>query len=140
LLLILHEGTDNINTYSIPGPTTVESLDFLEKYLKSRSKRDLIQLVMKFAPQNFISEVQNLQVPEPYAEAIFRKTEKKIRKFFEDDELLYDPDGMEGALMSQLNKLKGLETHISAELGELILFIIRSIEQAFNEGYLYLDH
>jgi hypothetical protein len=29
---------------------------------------------------------------------------------------------------------------IATEIGELILFIIRSIEQAFNEGYLYLDN
>lgn len=95
---------------------------------------------MKFAPQNFITEVQNLQVPEPDAEAIFRKTEKKIRKFFEDDELLYDPEGMEKALMSQLNKLKGLESLIAFEIGGLILLIVRKIEDAFNEGYLYLDH
>jgi hypothetical protein len=140
LLLMIHEGTDNINAFSIAGPTTVESLDFFEKYLKSRSKGDLIQLVMKFAPQNFITEVQNLQLPEPDAEAIFRKTEKKIRKCFEDDELLYDPEGMEKALLSQLNKLNGLETRIAVEIGELILYIIRSIEQAFNEGYLYFDH
>ena len=57
-----------------------------------------------------------------------------------DDELLYDPEGMEDALMSQLDKLKGLETRLTIELGELILLIIGSIEQAFNEGYLYLDH
>lgn len=140
MLIMIHDGVHNINSFAIAGPTTIESLDFLKKYLKSLSKGDLIQLVMKFAPQNFITEVQNLQVPEQDTEAIFKKVEKKIRKFFEDDELLYDPEGMEGALMAQLNKLKGLETRIAVEIGELILNIIRSIEQAFNEGYLYLDH
>lgn len=140
LLLMLHEGTDNIKTFALPGPTTIESLDFQKKYLKSLSKKDLILLVMKFAPPDFVTEIQNREVPETDAEAIFRKTENKIRKFFEDDELLYDPGGMEKALMLQLNHLKGLETRIAAEIGELILFIIRSIEQAFNEGYLYLDN
>jgi len=140
LLLIVHEGTDNIKTFAHTGPTTIESLDFLKKYLKSLSKKDLVLLVMKFAPLDFVTEVQNREVPGTDAEAIFRKTEKKIRKFFEDDELLYDPEGMEKALMLQLNQLKGLETRIAVEIGELILFIIRSIEQAFNEGYLYLDH
>jgi hypothetical protein len=140
LLLMVHEGTDKIKTFILPGPTTVESLDFLKKYLKSLSKNDLVLLVMKFAPTNFVTEVQNRELPVTDAEAIFRKTEKKIRKFFEDDELLYDPEGMEKALMLQLNHLKGLETRIATEIGELILFIIRSIEQAFNEGYLYLDN
>jgi hypothetical protein len=140
LLLMVHEGTDKIRTFTLPGPTTVESLDFLKKYLKSLSKNDLVLLVMKFAPTNFVTEVQNRELPVTDAEAIFRKTEKKIRKFFEDEELLYDPKGMEKALMLQLNHLKGLETLIATEIGELILFIIRSIEQAFNEGYLYLDN
>lgn len=140
MLYIIHEGIDHIGTIDITGPTTIESLDFLEKYLGSLSKKSLIQLVMKFAPQNFITEIQNREVPETDAKTIFTKVENKIRKFFMDDELLYDPEGMEDALMSQLDKLKGLETRLAIELGELILLIIRSIEQAFNEGYLYLDH
>ena len=35
-----------------------------------------------------------------------KKTEKEIKKCFKDDELLYDPEGMESALMQNLNKLK----------------------------------
>jgi hypothetical protein len=140
LLLMVHEGTDNICAPALNNKKTVESLDFLKKYLKSLSKDNLIQLVMKFAPPDFVTEVQNRELPVTDAEAIFRKTEKKIRKFFEDEELLYDPEDMEKALMLQLNQLKGLETRIAAEIGELILFIIRSVEDAFNEGYLYLDN
>ena len=38
LMLMIHEGIEGINTFSVAGPTTIESFDFLEKYLKSRSK------------------------------------------------------------------------------------------------------
>ena len=139
LLNFIHEGTDNIATYTLNCPTTAESLDFLKKYLETLSKKDLVLLTMKFAPANFIMEVRNREMPENDAEAIFRKTEKKIKKFFEDTDLLYDPAGMESALISQLNNLKGLENQLRDGIGELILFIIRSVETAFNEGYLYID-
>jgi len=139
LLNFIHEGTDNIATYTSNCPTTAESLDFLKKYLETLSKKDLVLLTMKFAPANFIKEVRNREMPVNDAEAIFRKSEKKIKKFFEDTDLLYDPGGMESALISQLNNLKGLENQQRDGIGELILFIIRSVETAFNEGYLYID-
>jgi len=137
LLLIVNEGTDNIITYALNCPTTLESLDFLKKYLNSLTKDELVLLVMKFAPENFVREIKNREVPVTDAMKIFKKAEKKIRKFFEDDELLYDPEGMEKSLMSELGHLKGLESSLVTEIGELLLFIIRSIETAFNEGYLY---
>lgn len=139
LLKFIHEGTDHIATYSLNCPTTTESLDFLKKYLEKLTKKDLVLLVMKFAPENFITEIQNRDMPEKDSEAIFKKAEKKIRKFFEDPDLLYDPGSMESALLSQLNNLKGLENQLNERLGELLLFIIRSIETAFDEGYLYID-
>jgi len=49
--------------------------------------------------------------------------------------LLFDPGGMESALISQLNNLRGLENQLNNDIGELLLFIIRSIENAFNEGF-----
>ncbi len=139
LLCLIQEGTDHIGTYSLNCPSTSESLDFLKKYLEKLTKKDLVLLAMKFAPENFIMEVRNREIPEKDAWAIFKKTEKKIRMFFEDPDLLYDPGGMESALLSQLNNLKGLENQLNEKLGELLLFIIRSIETAFNEGYLYID-
>ncbi|MDX9806740.1 MAG: SWIM zinc finger family protein [bacterium] len=140
LLSIIDNGTENIRTFALKSPTTVESLDSLKKYLNSISKDELVLLVMKFAPENFVMEIRNRELPVTDAIEVFRKTEKKIRKFFEDDELLYDPEGMEKSLMIQLNHLKGLESSMITETGELLLFIIRSIETAFNEGYLYIDN
>ena len=139
LLNLIHEGTDHIDTFSLNCPTTSKSLDFLKRYLEKLSKKDLVLLVMKFAPENFITEIRNREMPEKDAGSIFKRAEKKIKKFFEDPDLLYDPGGMESALLSQLDNLKGLENQLSENLGELLLFIIREIENAFNEGYLYID-
>jgi hypothetical protein len=139
LLSIVTNGTENIRTFTLNYPTTEESLDFLKKYLETLSQKELVLLAMKFAPANFITEVRNLEMPEKDAEMIFKKAEKKIRKFFQDPDMLYDPGGMESALISQLNNLKGLENQLSDGIGELLLFIIRSVETAFNEGYLYID-
>ena len=140
LLYVIHDGKETILEDQFPGPTTVESLDFLKDYLKSLPKKELIRLVMKFAPGGYITEVLNRKAPGIDAEAIFKKADKKIRKFFKDDELLYDPYSMEEALLKQLQTLKGLEERLQNEIGELILFIIRNVDDAFNEGYLYSDN
>jgi hypothetical protein len=52
LLYFVREGIDYINTIDLAIPTIADSLDFLKKHLSKLSKGDLIQLVMKFAPQN----------------------------------------------------------------------------------------
>ena len=139
LLSIIHEGIDSIKSSDMSGPTIEKSFDFLKKYLNNLSKDDLIQLVMKFAPQNFIKEIHNREVHAKDAKIIIKKAENKIRKFFTNDDLLNDPQGMEDALITEMEYLKGLEKSISVEIGELILFIIRSIDDAFSAGYLYIE-
>ncbi len=84
LLSMVNNGTENIRTFALKIPTTVESLDFLKIYLETLSKKDLVLLAMKFAPTNFILEVQNRKMTEKDAEAILKKAEKKIGKIFED--------------------------------------------------------
>ena len=140
LLSVIHEGSETIIEADISGSVPGEANEILENHLKSLPKPELVRLVMKFAPGSYLTEIVNRKDPGIDAEAIFRKAEKKIRKAFEDQELLFDPDGMEGAIMQQLKKLKGLENQLQNETGELLLFIIRSINNAFHEGYLYVDH
>ncbi|MFH0758498.1 MAG: hypothetical protein V2B15_14515 [Bacteroidota bacterium] len=132
---------DGIHSISgIGGPSAIESLDFLKKHLEKYDKKDLIQLVMKFAPQDFIAEIHNREVRNADAVPVFNEAESKIQGFFKEDRLLMDPAAMEEALMAELNALKGLENRISDKIGSLLLVVIRGIEDAFNEGYLYVDH
>lgn len=140
LLYIIHEGIDHIGSLDLPGQTSEKSMNFLEEYLDTLFKDDLIRLVIKFAPKSYIKEIHNRKVNANEGKTVLNKAEKKIRKFFEDDDLLYDPEGMEAAILKELDSLKGLEKHFSVEIGELLLFIIRNIEDAFNKGYLYIDN
>lgn len=140
LLNIVDVGVKNIPESMIIQKTKADSHDFLVSHLKQLSKDELINLVMKFAPENYIIQVQNSKTGKKNAIDIFNKVEKNILGFFNDDELLFDPSGMEASLMGQLNKLKGLESQISDMIGKLILKIMMEVNDAFDEGYLYIDN
>jgi hypothetical protein len=139
LLKVVNEGAAlTIDTpEGLPSPE--ETSTIIRKHLKSLTKSKLVDLVIKHAPIEYLEGVLNRNSPGIDASAIFKKAEKTIQKCFKDDELLFDPYGMEDVLMKNLLKLKGLESALQKELGELLLYIIRSVEEAFNEGYLYID-
>ncbi len=140
LLNIADTGIENIPEDIITHVTTAESLDFLKSHLKQLPKEELIKLVMKFAPEEYILQAHNRETGKKDANKIFTQAEKKILGFFNNEEMLWDPSGMETALMSQLNKLKGLEDQIPDQIGELILKIMQEVNNAFDEGYLYIDN
>ncbi len=139
LLQIVNEGIEKIIVAEPGQPTPKESAAIIRKSLKTLSKKELSELVIKFAPIAFLEEIRNRNAPEIDASAIFEKAKKEIKKCFKNDELLYDPEGMESALLKNLLKLKGLEPKLQKEIGELLLSVIKSVDKAFDEGYLYLD-
>lgn len=139
LLYLNKEGISCLDIVDIQMPTESQSLEFLQKHLKSLSKSDLVNLVMKFAPENYVTRIRNQSSPADNAIKVFSKVEKKIKGFFNDDDLLWDPSGFEGALMGQLDKLRGLEDKLANETGDLLIYLIESINGAFDEGYLYID-
>ncbi|MGM0407991.1 MAG: SWIM zinc finger family protein [Bacteroidota bacterium] len=140
LLNVIDEGVENISENKVILRSTANSFEFLESHLKNLSKEELIKLVMKFAPENYIVQIQNSKIGKKNALEIFNKVEKNVLGFFQDDELLLDPSDMEAALMGQLNKLKGLENQLPDLIGKLILKIMVEINDAFDEGYLYIDN
>ncbi len=139
LLQIANQGIETVPEAPQVMPSKKESLEIIRKSLKTLSKKELTGLVMKYAPVEYLEEIRNRNAPEIDSAAIFKKAEKEIRRCFKDDELLYDPVGMEAALRKNLLKLKGLEKDLQNEIGELLLFTIRSVDRALDEGYLYLD-
>jgi len=140
LLNIVDDGIENIPENEIIQVPTINSLEFIKSHLQQLPKEELVNLVMKFAPENYIIQIQNSKTDKKDAGKIFTKVEKKILGFFNDEELLWDPSGMETALMNQLNKLKGLEKQLSDVIGKLILKIMMEVNEAFDEGYLYIDN
>jgi uncharacterized Zn finger protein len=139
LILISEKGIEE--KPELPGPTTGKDNKILlwKKYLDSLSHEELVMLVDKYAPSQYRAEIINRNSGKPEAKAIFRKTRNKIENLFQDEELLFSPSEFEGALLNNLNKLKGFESHLKDETGKLILFIIEEVNSAFDSGYLYLE-
>lgn len=135
VLLFCAKEPENIK-YSEPAKKV--NLNY-QSYLETLSKEELIELLVKFAPKQFFSEINNSFSNNKDAVNIFLKVQKAVQKLFSDYDLLYSPSDFEGALMKQFNLLKGLEKHLKKEIGELILYAVKEVEQAFDEGYLYLD-
>ena len=107
------------------------------EHLASLSKEELMALVMKYAPEDFFIEINNLYSGEAEARTTYHKVMAAIRRLFKDEELLYDPDAFGKALVKQLRRLLGLEQQLRQELSELIFYLIRAVDNAFYEGYLY---
>ena len=139
LLHIVSGGTKMTIEVPVNHPSSNRTRKTVRRHLKNLSNAELIDLVMKFAPPDFYTEIMNRQIPESDAMTLFRKVEKTLKKQFKDDELLYDPEGMEAAMMKQVGKLKGLEDKLKEEIGDLILWIIGQVDKATYEGYLYVD-
>jgi len=139
LLFISEKGIEEKPEF--PGPKTDKGNKILlwKKYLDSLSREELAVLVDKYIPSQYRTEIINRNSGKPEAKAIFRKTRNKIENLFQDEELLFSPSEFEGALLNNLNKLKGFESHLKDEIGKLIIFIIEEVNSAFDSGYLYLE-
>ena len=116
------------------------STDKTHNYLQSLTKDELINLILKFAPQSFIDNINRQFASKKEALTIFDKTSKIIDSIFSDEDLLYNPSGFERELLKQLEKLRGLWDKLPSQIGDLIIKIIEDVEQTFEEGYLYIEN
>jgi uncharacterized Zn finger protein len=140
LLDIAENGIENIPESKIIEVPSFETVDYFKDHLKKLTKDELINLVLRYAPDDYIRQIQNSKSTQKDASAIFDRVEKKVRENLSDEELLWDPSGMDAAIMKQLNKLKGLENQLHERISQLLLMIMESIDAAFDEGYLYIDN
>ncbi len=111
----------------------------IRNYLESLTKDELITLILKFAPQSFIDNINSQFASKKEALTIFDKTSKKIDNILSDEELLYNPSGFERELLKQLEKLRGLWDKLPSQIGDLIIKMVEDVEQAFEDGYLYIE-
>ena len=70
---------------------------------------------------------------------MFERIADDIDSLLDDEELLYDPTGFDRELLQHLERLRGLWEKVPAEIGELIITLMRKVEHAFEDGYLYLE-
>lgn len=111
-----------------------------EAYLQSLSKEELIKLLHEHAPKNFKKEIENRFLSEPDAEKLLLKTSKSINKFFGDTALLYSPTEFEETLVNKLEELRGIWDKKSQPIADLLLTIIKKINDVQDEGYLYSEN
>ena len=114
------------------------STENIENYLETLSKEELIGLVLKLAPQSFFDAINARFSSKSEAKKIFKKVEKEIDSILADERLLYAPSKFEKKLLEQLEKLRGLWDKLPTEIGGLLLQLIQTVDQAFEDGYLYL--
>ena len=111
----------------------------VESYLASLTKEELIGLILKLAPQTFFDAINAQFASQREAKAIFKKASKAINAILSNERLLYAPSKFEEKLLEQLEKLRGLWDKLPAEIGGLLFDLIQNVEQAFEDGYLYLE-
>ncbi len=112
----------------------------VEQYLQSLSKKELIRLVLKFAPGNFKELITFNSLGKDQSKRLFDKVVSQIESLPQDDELLYDPVSFESALVALLEKLKGVWEKFPEETGELIIRTLKQLNALMDEGYLYDDY
>jgi len=115
------------------------STDKTRKDLESLTRDELIDLILKFSPQSFIDNINSQFSSKKEALTTFEKTSKTIDKIFSDEELLYSPSEFERKLLKQLEKLRGLWDKLPSQIGDLIIKMIEDVEQAFEDGCLYIE-
>ena len=111
----------------------------IRNYLESLTKDELITLILKLSPQSFIDNINSQFSNKNETLTIFDKTSKAIDNILSDEELLYNPSGFERELLKQLEKLRGLWDKLPSQIGDLIIKMMEDVEQAFEDGYLYIE-
>lgn len=109
-------------------------------FVKNLPQEKLVELVLKFAPDNFREEVSNQHLDMEKARTAFDRIAKKIKGLFENQDLLYEPSEFEANLEGLSERLSGLWDRFPSEVGQLFLFCLRKIEEVQDEGMLYRDY
>ena len=74
------------------------STNKIRNYLESLTRDELINLILKFAPQSLIDNISSQFARKKEPLTIFNKTSKTIDKILSDEDLLYNPSEFEREL------------------------------------------
>ena len=110
LILISEKGFDEKPELTRPKSSRDNKNMLWKKYLDSLSHEELVVLVDKYAPSQYRTEIINRNSGKPEAKAIFKKARNKIENLFKNEELLFSPSEFEGALLNNLNNLRGFDS------------------------------
>ncbi|MEM6831973.1 MAG: hypothetical protein AAF551_15790 [Bacteroidota bacterium] len=106
-------------------------------YLEQLSKKELIDLVERFAPEEFRIMIHNQFISQDESVGLVANVMKQIDRALHDHSLYHEPTAMEEVLDKQLIKLKGLGEKEAETVYELITTIIHRVNDLTEEGWLY---
>lgn len=112
----------------------------IHNYLNTLTKNELIELVLKFYPEDFIHNINGKFYNKKEEIIAFDKVLDEIESIFSDDNYLYSPSQFEKELLNQLEKIRWSWDKLPTKVGDLIVSIIEDTEEAFENGYLYLEN
>jgi uncharacterized Zn finger protein len=133
-------AADDDTEFEIERMDDGDAENLFHQYLQNLSKDELVALVEKFASEQFRTEVKNRFANANSAQKTFNKVEQKIRKMFDNHNLMHVPEDFNNALDNELEKLSGFEKPLCKEIEGLLLYIIERVDDAFDDGYLYDDY
>ena len=110
--------------------------DMFYEYLQTLSKKELVDLVKKFAPDVFRIEIKNKFANADYAKNTLQKVKKNIGNLFENRYLMNDYGDFNNELDNELSKLSGLEKSLNYELEEFLFQIMQMINDAIEKDEL----
>ena len=114
--------------------------DKVIEHLQTLSNDELIELVTKFAPDNFIKEI--ILNDAPIEELSIRMNEIKsaIKMDIDDEDLLYNPEKFQKNISEYMENLKPFVNRNCDDIFEIVFNLVEEIEEKQEEGYLFLDH
>jgi hypothetical protein len=140
VVAVLLHCINNLNKLENQDITPLTSdVKKVEHYLQNLNKAELIELILKFASENFIEYITIKDLEIDQSKKLFDKIAKQIDVLFTEDEVFDDPDSFESSLVALFEKLKGVWEKLPDETGDLIIKVIEKIDPLIVEGYLY-DH
>lgn len=133
--LLLYAKNYNVE---IKYPSKIET-NKITNWLQNKSNEELINIILEIAPDNFFDKLNAKLASKSEVERIFTDTVEKIDELFEEEDLLYSPEDFNNELITLLDKLRGLWQKKEPQIKELLFDIIKNIDNAFDNGYLYID-
>jgi hypothetical protein len=109
------------------------------EYVESLSAKQLQELVLRYAPENFRQAVLTRSLTMNDAEKVMNGAHYAIQKIFDNDYLRHDNAKLEDKLMQQLERVRGLWEKFPERVAEMLIEIITTIDDGFEEGDFYDD-
>ncbi len=132
-------GVLPLRAVSNAGAPGAESMEFRD-YVESLSVKELQNLVLQYAPSDFRRTVLTRSLSKENAEKVMKAAENNIRKIFDNDYLRHNNKKLEEALMQECERVRGLWEVLPERVGAMLVTIMRTIDEGFEEGDFYDDY